>query len=543
MVGLVPRVCFGSVRKEVWVLGRDSYNQFEVGLIGWCLRNGDQFGGLLKHVRQRFFADPQATTLWPHLLEIWNTYGAWPQEGEALHFLDQRLATNPLRPVLKDYLTACYAATPTEFTGAELKKWVASRELLDLSNKLTDFSATWGSLPAEAAEEALVNLEADFDAALRVVKSEAVEGEDFDPLSDEAIDAAEEDNDEEWGSSLLQTGFVRLDSKFKEGGLRPLPVLIFGPTGVCKTFFSLNIAMYQVAQGKRGVYISFDDPKIDLRDRIWSHMLCREIEVEPLRNAGLLEGVLQELRDVRSEFPGRLILKILDPERYTPTNIIQMLEDLRTKFSAEDAAAGKPEEEWGKLDFVVVDTSDQLAPDRRYKSEWYEIGKMHQTLCMIPKRFGAVLFSIIQAGQQTVGAAQLTERDVGEAYAKTKPYKLILGVCQTAVQYHTSSPIPVADSMIQCNWHNLHNYSPELDRDTLWTPFNLCLIKNSRASSRTGTANKVKIPMLINYGSCRILEDFTSPLTPLTSPAQTQREAAEAESPTPMINRKRKVRK
>lgn len=224
-------------------------------------------------------------------------------------------------------------------------------------------------------------------------------------------------------------------------------------------------------------------------------------------------------------YVGDLIIKKLEPETYTPTDIIRILEEIQIKCRAADLAAGCSEEDAGVFDLIIGDTADQIRPDRGYKDAWYEVGKTHQKLCTIPERFNCPWIATVQGGQQTVGAAQITERDIGEGYGKGKPYKLILGVAQTPAQYHGDQTVNIADTFVQANLANMTNYSYPADKDTVWKPMSLCLVKNTRAVSRKGhAANKVKIPLLVSYGTQRLIVDYTQAETPLATSMQTHRE-------------------
>lgn len=515
---------------------------FEKSLLAWCIRNPDEFEGVASQIRTKHFQDLYATNVWPILLEVWERHEEWPTEGEAVHIIQQRLRGNPMLPPLLVYVKELYTLQLSGVTGEEVKRWCIQREIQDLSARLASFSVAVQNKSITDYALELEQLRTQFDLSMNLAEDEE-EGEDYDPLSDSTIDSLEDDMEEDWGAPPLSTGFIRLDRKFRDGGIRPQGVLILGPTGGGKSTFAMCVALHNTTQGKRGIYLSFDDHKGDLRERAHCNILCAEVEFENERRRGTLPRIQQELKETIKEFyPGRLIFKNLDAEQYGPSDILRIIARIQRRLEAEDRKNGVPLEQQGNIDYVILDTADQIKGEGKNRSEWYEVGKTHQVLNLIPKRFKCVLFSIVQTGQQTVGAAQITERDIGEGYAKGKPYKLILGVAQTHYQYQTDTVVSITESLIRDNIDHLHNYCIDRDRNTKWKPFWLCVSKNTRGSSAHGQANKVKIPMLVNYGSCRIIENFMETEVGFSTPMQTQREEMLVTQGNIEINRKRKVR-
>lgn len=517
---------------------------FEKSLLAWCIRNPDEFSHVAAQIRAKHFQDLYATNVWPHLLEVWERHEEWPTEGEAIHLVSQRMRGNPMLPPLLAYVKELYTIPISGVTGEEVKRWVIQRELQDLSARLASFSVGVQNKSTNDFALELEQLRTQFEMSMNLAEDEE-EGEDYDPLSDSTIDSLEDDMEEDWGAAPLATGFVRLDRKLRDGGIRPQGVLILGPTGGGKSTFAMCVALYNTTQGKRGIYLSFDDHKGDLRERAHCNILCAEIEFENERRRGTLPRIQSELKaTIKEQYPGRLIFKNLDAEQYGPSDILRIIDRIQRKLAVEDRKKGVPEELQGNIDYVILDTADQVRGEKGgYKDAWYDVPKTHQILNLIPKRFKCVLFSIVQTGQQTVGAAQITERDVGEAFGKTKPYKLILGVAQTHYQYQSDTTVSITESLIRDNIEHLHNYCIDRDRDTKWKPFFLCVSKNTRGSSLHGQANKVKIPMLVNYGSCRIIENFMESEVGFSTPMQTQREELIASQGSEIsINRKRKVK-
>ena len=56
-------------------------DQFELGLISWCLKNSDDFEYLVKQIRKKHFQDLYAVNVWPYLLDVWERHGVWPTEA------------------------------------------------------------------------------------------------------------------------------------------------------------------------------------------------------------------------------------------------------------------------------------------------------------------------------------------------------------------------------------------------------------------------------------------------------------------------------
>lgn len=491
-----------------------------MGLISWLLKNRLP-ASLLHQIQGYHWTELKIKNVWPHLLECYNTHGCWPTLGEAQAVLQARMGQDPMRFMYCEFLKTCYQAESTGYSGEAIKQWVTARELSNVGSEL----GTLSQKPYLDQLKQLQDLQYRLDTLTTLDELEETDDE-FDPLSDEWLEEVDNMVEEEYGAMPLPLGIPSLDWKIKGGGVRPHGVLVVGPTGGGKSTLAVNIAAHCLRLGGRVIYLAFDDSAAEITERFYAHMLRTPVDFEAFRAAGTLPDVKRKLKELReSTYVGHLIIKKLEPETHTPTDIIRMLEEIQTKCRVSDLAAGAEEDDAGVIDLIIGDTADQIRPDRHYKDSWYEVGKTHQKLCTIPDRFNCPWLATIQGGQQTVGAAQITERDAGEGYAKNKPYKLILGVAQTHAQYHSEQTVNIADTYVQQNLGNMTNYSYPQDKDTTWRPFSLCLIKNTRAATRKGHfSNKVKIPMLVSYGTQRMIVDYSQAESPLTTSMQTHRE-------------------
>lgn len=514
-------------------------SEYEIGLVAWCLHNPLP-PSLVAQIQNYHFTELRIKAIWPHLLGVYQTHGEWPTLGEAQAMLLHRLGNDPMRLMYSKFLEQCYHTRVTGYSGEAIKQWLTSREL-------TDVGATLQALASKTHEEQVTELqELQFrlDSVTNIDITEVVPDE-FEPLSDAWLDNVDEMVEEVYGAEPLPTGIQSLDDKLKGGGVRPHGIMVFGPTGGGKTVLVVNVAAHTLKLGGRVIYFALDDSAAEISERFYGHMLGRSVDFEEMKASGELPAIKQKLRQLKQDkYGGHLVIKAMEPEQHKPSDIIRILDEMVVKFRASDIAAGVPEEEAGVLDLVVIDTTDQLLPDRSYKESWYEVGKTHQSLCRIPERYNCPFIAVVQGGQQTIGAPQLTERDIGEGYGKAKPYKLILGVAQTNHQYHADQTVNIADSLVQDNLHNMHNYNYPADKDTTWKPFTLCLIKNTRARNKRGAANKVKIPMLVSYASCRVIVDYTQPESGMSTAMQTQRDEMIAAQgpPKPKVPRKKVVR-
>lgn len=508
------------------MVGDPAYQQT---VFGWLLRHPGEAALYADRLKEAQWVDPVAKECWDVVYPAFAEQAAWPTKPEALQMIAQAKHLDPTMDLIQNWLAACYDIETTSVTAEAIKEWVVKQDLMRCHLKLSTILST-PLQETEALEEVRYSLE-----SVQMMVAGGTEGKSFRPLDEGYIDDCDKNIEEGYGGKPIPTGIYRLDRKLRDGGVRAHNVLIQGPTGAGKTSLLVNIIAYNLTLGHRIAAYFFDDSEGDIVERLYSFMLRRQFSLEAEKVNGTLEATKQELLRLRREvYFGDFIGIALDPEQYTPADIARDLAQLQRQCYAEDrrdaALYNIPEELWGKFDAIAIDTANQVIRGKQVRGDWLDEEKKHQALGGIPKRYGCPLFMTVQSGQGGVGATQLTDRNVGLSYGVTRPAKLILGFAQTYDQYHSDKTINQADALVQANKAHLRNWDPVGDKDTKWKPWWLCISKNSRGRDApgVGAANKVKLPMLINYGSCRVLEDFTRCEEIMLVDKQTQREEREA---------------
>jgi len=499
---------------------------WEKAVISWCLHNPDDFGFLADRMKEFHFGDPRAKIVWKPLLQAYIKHTTFPTFSELTQILNQVQTEKEqyTRALLEQYLIEVYQTPHTGVTGDRVKEWVASKELFDLGNKFIEVSSTG----VTGHEDDLYGWQERLES-IQYLVGRTTKGTVFRPLDLESIENLETCIEQHYGVDPVPTGIYRLDKKLREGGIRAHLTVIFGPIGTGKTTISLGIAMNVIRTGRRVVYFSLDDNPGELTERQYSHMLKRPFCIDTEETNQTLEATKQELKHlIETTWTGDFHGVELMADTTTPHEMARDLLKMQKTFYVQDRESGEvPESEWGQIDLVVVDTADQAKPHRHYRSEWYEQTKVFEAFNVIPKRLGCPVLLNVQGNQQSVGAAQLTERNLGGTYGKNKAAKLVLGIAQTFAQVHNRITLDPGHPDIRDNLGRLRNYCPERDRDTEWERAWICVVKNTRAREGAGAVRRVKIPILMNLATCRVIDDFTLPESAIMVEQQTLREEQE----------------
>lgn len=510
---------------------------YQQNIINWCLNNPSEFSSLLDRVQDKaeiLFTDPIAQQVWPILTKAFAVDYQWPTRNEIPYLLREACPNDPTIDLVIRWTESTYDLNTTDVTGATLKDWLGKQELLDLALSINKFTTENIAEGKETLREFRDKID-----SIGFLFGNNSRGTTFRPLDPEFIDNADAEIGEAYGGAPIPTGIYRLDQKLRDGGVRPHNCLIQGPSGAGKTTLALHIAKFNLRQGRRVVYYTFDDSAGELTERLYSSMLQRPFSVEDEKLYGDWDRTKKELHELcRDEYIGVFHGEAMPPNLHTPQDLLRHLIILQRQFYMEDKAQAQrfaiPEKEWGKIDLVFIDTCNQLTEGKSYRSEWAEANSIHQSIGAIPKMFGCPLWGVVQSGQQAVGAVQTTQRSVAGAYGINRPAKLVIGWAQSYDQYHTDLTIPTHHDLVAANMHHLWNFSPEKDSDIKCKPWALCVNKNTRGRALRGSAaNLVKLPMLVNYETSRVFEDFTKPEELIMVDRQTQREEQEAKGESP----------
>ena len=499
-------------------------------IIAFFLQNPTEFNFVSDRLHPEVFVQEPWKRIWPQLHRSWESCKTFPHVDE-LSTMMRRVECNELsRDILTQRLRGLYKADVSNFSQQEALNWVATREMIRLGDHFVGSSNNKHDLNSQIkfARERLDKIE-----HLVGGSSQGI-GKMIDLFGDEAIDNWGALVEEEYGAAPLPIGLPRVDKKLKGGGVRPTLVIILGPTGGGKTTVFHHWARGVARLGGRTLLYALDDSLGDLLERQGSCMARRPTNEADFKDPTVIQAVMRYRRS--QEFPGGSFQVVSsEPDRWTPQDYMRDIARQQMILVKHDLEMRKmgwniPDEDLGKIDLIGIDTADQVRETHPHKDTWMGQQRMFSELSFIPKRFKCPLALMVQGGQETVGATQITLRNVGGSYGKSKPAKLVMALAQTVKQ--AQSPVTI-DWTKQCwkeNLSNLWNCDPQTDKDTQWEHASLCLIKNTMASGEpgVGTVRNVIIPLLINFGSSRIIEDWESPEEWMRADCKTAREEKEA---------------
>lgn len=505
--------------------------------ISWCLQNPEEFWMLSEQFHPKQFHNPPWDILWPVLLKGFREHNRWPDPSEfptLVNRLDLEAAT---KMVAAERLRDALATPVSSYTKADITRWLSLQKFRSIGEELLNASESRHSI-----QEIIDHQKAALEEIERISAGVKPLGQRYSPMDDP--DGWADSLEDDYGGKPQPTGFYRLDSILRDGGVRPTLVLIVGPSGGGKTTVLLAIEAFCVRNGGRVLHYHNDDSQGDMRNRWYSRVIQRPITMDDRKDPERKRVISEQLRQrYATDYQGRWEGVPLEPDQDTPKAIIADIKRLKREFIAEDRAwclrTGNhiPEEELGEISAIGVDAGQQVKPERpiQGRSE-LEMEKMFVALSYVPKIFHCPLYLTVQGGQQTVGATQITMRDLSGSYGQAKPAKLILGVAQTVAQSQGQVTVDTASEFYTANKHHLWDYNEQLDRNVEWQPLSLCVIKNTMAEGRSGLVKNVIFPMLADFSTCRIIEDFSSARQLMRSSHRTlmeEREAQEGEKGKP----------
>lgn len=490
-------------------------------MIRWCVDHPEEFPLVAQRMADYHIHYPPWKVLWKVLQLAFHQHGVFPSGAEIKQVLHRIPNYDPdTLAHLCSEAEFLYSVTVTDVTGEQVRNFVTSRELEEISALAASLAVT-----TEGRGEELPRLLRRMEDLAMLSGRKGGDRKTFSPYDLRDVSDVRDFFEEMYGGGVVPTGLSRLDNRLKGGGMQSHLTLVVGPTGGGKSTFALNLALHNLSLGKRVVYFALDDSRGELLERIGSHLLRVDVtEVE-----WDLDTYHRLIREKLQAYPGQWYGEEVSPDEFTPEDLAGHLKMLQYQFLRDDRKRGVPEEACGRIDLVVVDSGDQLRVDSKGSDTWMVMRKMFERCTLIPKRFGCNLTMTVQSNQEGVGASQITVRNTGESYGKVKPAKLILGFAQTISQRHEKRYVNWADEKVKANLKNLLTIDPETDRNTAFHPWWLCIMKNTRARSVDGPASWVKLPMLVDYSTCRVAEDFEAPEELILEDKKTRREEREAD--------------
>jgi hypothetical protein len=492
----------------------------EATVLRWCIEHPDDYAMVASRMADYHVHYPPWKIVWRALAGLYKNHGTFPTLPELKRILSREVKFDPATMAhLLGEVDFLYAVPISEISGEEVRVFVASRELLEIGAVASALAMN----PEKMREDTPKLLRRVEDLAMMSGKRPS-QGRTFSPFDLKDIQDVKGFFEEMYGGGgVIPTGLARVDERLKGGGMQAHLTLLIGPTGGGKSTLALNVALHNLRLGKRVVYLALDDSRGELLERVASHLLKTDItEVD-----WDLPTFQNNIAEVLADYPGDWHGEELNPDDFTPEDVAGHLKMLQYSFARKDRKNGVPEDLCGHIDLVVIDSGDQLKSGAK-NDDWNSLSKMFERANIIPKRFGCNLTMTVQGNQETVGAGQITVRNVGGAYGKAKPAKLILGFAQTILQRHDRIFINWDDEQVRARIRDMHCVNRQRDLNTPFQPGWLCIMKNTRARSVSGPASWVKLPLLVDYSTCRVVENYALPEELIVEDKKTKREENEA---------------
>jgi len=507
-------------------------------LVAWALQNQDEFFTISDRFHEGSCRSEPWVRLWPLLWKGYQQHERFPAISEVDQLINKLDLDATTKVVACDILRQAYTAPVSTYTQDDIQRYLVLQEFHKLGMDMV------GAFDKSASLQSQVDFYTSKLERISAMLGTRQMGTRYSPF----------DNPRQWyeklregyGANPLPTPFYRLNKKLRGGGILPTLTLLVGPTGGGKSTLLKAIEMHACRQGKRWVNYTLDDSEGDMLERQYAHILRRPILPADILDEQRREEIGRILEErMEKEYPGCYEGYSIEPNRYTFKDVVRHLTQLQAHYRREDLIARKhgyeiADEDLGRIDGVGIDTGDQMRTEQNYKSDWLVLEKLYESAVGVSKRFHCPVVCTVQGNQETVGASQITVRNLGGSYGKAKPAKLILGVAQTVQQSQSAHTIDPAADYITSNLHHLHGYDPLMDRNTEWEPAYICVIKNTMASSEAGRGmvKNVMVPVLIDFSTCRMLEDFSKPEELMRASNKTLAEEREAQGVTSRASKK-----
>lgn len=510
------------------------HQNWEETVISWAVQNPDAFFPLSNKMKDWHFQGTLNAKLWKKLLDVYTVNQRFPAPGEAQAIAQSITGLEAeTQSHLIQILARIYSNDVSAVTGDTVSTWVADRELAELAINMT--ALVQGDAPGVDRSKELDKWIERLQSVQQLTSTKRL-GSSFEPLDPKAISDPNKTVEGYYAGLPQSTGFWRIDGRLRDQGIRGHSTIIFGPTGGGKTELTLNIAMHCLRRGGRVVWITLDDDPGEITERVYSHMLGRPFRQNHISNPNWASKLLE---NALPKFPGHFWGEHILPSTHTPQDVIRELMKLQRHFYVKDKNdtfydCSNP----GQIDMVVIDTADQIRAHRHYQKEWYELEKSFEELSRISPQLGCPVILTAQAGQEGMGASQMTLRNISGSFGKNKAAKLILAVAQTYHQVHSKKTINFNDPKVQANMHHYNDKGvyAQLDSAAKWEPFWVCILKNTRADdSKFDHVRYVKLPFMAHHSTCRVIEDWEQEDELITNDKKTQREEKQAEGVIPGV--------
>lgn len=410
--------------------------QRELMMASWLLRRPEvlQFQG--RRIKEVTFGYDTSKLIMEKIWDSVDTHGQPPSMDEIEHYVLQHASAQGWGALqqtqLAEDLEILKKTEVTDVTGREvsdciiaLEKNRLAQEILqgtpeDFRGKLTDYRL-------------LLDDMGDLD------RQEQQDGLGVTPFSKKHRRKCIEKMHETYTKYCLPFGIPKLDHRFL-GGCRPKEVtLIQAGTNVGKTTFMLNLAHNFAFQSKkRGVYFALDNDEVDLYERIFAILTGDEI-------TGTMESPEAFEARIDAHMPEgceeNITFRIWDPDDRSMSEIAAYLRKYKDYWWKRDKDEGiRPECDWGRIDWVIVDYLDAVKPQQTRKEYRHELKELVNGAKRIGNAFECPVYLATQGNRAGMTAEVPGLEHMAEAIGKAFPANHVLILHQSESQESLPQP-------------------------------------------------------------------------------------------------------
>lgn len=196
------------------------------------------------------------------------------------------------------------------------------------------------------------------------------------------------------------------------------------------SLYLLNVGLHLTnTLGKRVIYYAFDNTQAEMLERMYAITSRRSIS-EPDEGNVRRQHVYAHIGSPHERF----LLKDYPPNSITTTDLIRHVKKVKNMLRVRDMKAGVPEEEAGKLDYVIVDYGDLIRAGRSFKEYRLELKDVFEELTSLAKRENIPVLTATQGNRESLSKETVTLKELAESFAKAWPASFVATLCQTQAE-------------------------------------------------------------------------------------------------------------
>lgn len=397
--------------------------EFELDLLAYSIKKPIYLKQHIEKLKDMKFADPMIGLVYDEVIKAIGVYKTVPTESELKRLVNEMMSDKDRYnefeiELAEEVITECYKRETTEMTGATISSYLVEDDAKKLADELRSLKA-----------EELLNGHDDYMRRLSRLKYYATEDDDLglNFMSDEGIEYAKGKLHDYNTVSCIETGFPVLDIQL-QGGLRKGELaVIMAATNVGKTALLLNFAVNQLKNDKRVVYLVLDNIEGEMISRTVGCLLDTNI------TQGIDPGIaLDEISYAyKDKYKNKFWFKHFNPRELSKSKLERYLDKLETYLYEKDKEDGiLPEEQWGKIDCLVIDYMDLMIPESRADEGWVSCEHLAQELKGILKSRDILGLTATQGGTEAM-KSDTVKLHMGQGYkSRFNAPDMIFGISQ-----------------------------------------------------------------------------------------------------------------